>query len=294
MGETSGTTCYDQTASYDGVYRNGPVLGQTGALPGDTDTAVGFDGFDDYVDMGAIDINGDKLTLLVWFNAETFSHLDAHDGRLISKATSLDAGDHYWMLSTIVLRTEGSTTTLIAGQDQVLDEEPILIDAEDRPRFVDQALIANTGYGLPPNLDMGIYEYTGDCNGNGIDDQTDINNQISDDCNTDTIPDECQQDNDFDGVIDPCDLCPGTISGATVDATGCPAPIFGDFDADGDVDPADTAVIEFCITAPGIPQSYPACLTADQDLDGDVDSSDFAAFQRCYSGENNPADINCP
>lgn len=305
MGETSGTTCIDQIGAHHGIYQNGPTLNEPGALFGDADTAVHFDGVDDYVNLTPFDVNGNQLTLLAWFKADTFNHLESHDGRLISKSTGLDADDHDWMLSTIILadgmttlrfrlKTQGVTTTLIAGQDEVRETEPIRIDAEGRPRFVDQALAANTGYGLPPNLDMGIYEYNDDCNGNGIDDQTDISNQTSSDCNGNLIPDLCETDADFDGVTDDCDLCPETIAGATVDVNGCPTVVFGDFDADGDVDPDDTAVIEFCSSAPGIAQSYAACQIADYDLDGDVDCCDFAAFQRCYSGENRPVDINCP
>ena len=43
LGESSGSTASDETGSYDGVYYNSPTLGVTGALSGDTDTAVRFD-----------------------------------------------------------------------------------------------------------------------------------------------------------------------------------------------------------------------------------------------------------
>jgi subtilisin-like proprotein convertase family protein len=86
-----------------------------------------------------------------------------------------------------------------------------------------------------------------------------------------------------------------------------PAPdIPGDFDGDGDVDEADFAIFEACVTGPGIPydpQNLPSGCTlvpdaegiiaADFDRDGDVDQTDFGVFQRCWSGENNPADPAC-
>ena len=44
-----------------------------------------------------------------------------------------------------------------------------------------------------------------DCNGNGVEDATDISSGTSTDCNTDGIPDDCQLDTDMDGAIDDCD-----------------------------------------------------------------------------------------
>src|SRR6266568_4503415 len=44
LGEMSGTTASDTTGRYDGAYTGGPTLGLPGAIAGDTDTAVGFNG----------------------------------------------------------------------------------------------------------------------------------------------------------------------------------------------------------------------------------------------------------
>ncbi|MFC1783183.1 hypothetical protein ACFL02_06315, partial [Planctomycetota bacterium] len=46
-------------------------------------------------------------------------------------------------------------------------------------------------------------------------------------------------DSDDDGVLDGADICHGTILGMLVDMRGC---MFGDIEADGDVDLADYAV----------------------------------------------------
>jgi hypothetical protein len=68
LGESSGPTAVDETASNDGTYTGGPVLGQSGAIADDPDTAVLFDGTDDCVvvdDDPALDV-GDTFTLEAW------------------------------------------------------------------------------------------------------------------------------------------------------------------------------------------------------------------------------------
>ena len=43
MGESSGSTAYDEVAaSSNGTYYNTPTLGQTGAVSGDSNTSVNF------------------------------------------------------------------------------------------------------------------------------------------------------------------------------------------------------------------------------------------------------------
>ena len=50
LGETSGTTAADSSGGDNGVYTNGPALGQASLLPGEsTNKAVRFDGVNDYV-----------------------------------------------------------------------------------------------------------------------------------------------------------------------------------------------------------------------------------------------------
>ncbi len=48
-----------------------------------------------------------------------------------------------------------------------------------------------------------------DCNGNGIEDQQEIEFGNSEDCNVNDVPDDCEIDSDGDDVIDACDSCPG-------------------------------------------------------------------------------------
>jgi len=49
LGESSGTTAVDEIGNFDGTYEGSPTLGASGAISGDDDTAVDFDGSDDAV-----------------------------------------------------------------------------------------------------------------------------------------------------------------------------------------------------------------------------------------------------
>ncbi len=85
--------------------------------------ALSFDGQDDRVELGAIDITGSALTIMAWINITAFTG-SSSDGRIISKANDTAESGHYWMLSTIDssgtklrfrLKTGSTTTTLIGG-----------------------------------------------------------------------------------------------------------------------------------------------------------------------------------
>ena len=121
LGETSGDKAKDVTGDKDGTYKNTPLLGQAGAIYGDTDAAVHFDGTNDYVDLKKWDLSGSKMTILCWFKADAYN---IDDLRFISKANGIMADNHYWMLGTLRigadeflrmrLRTGFSTATLNA------------------------------------------------------------------------------------------------------------------------------------------------------------------------------------
>jgi hypothetical protein len=98
----------------------------------------------------------------------------------------------------------GSNTYVPAG---------VTTDLDGNPRFVDDPDTVDTGYGTPPIVDMGAYEFQGEI---------------------------CFGDLDGDGVIGLSDLAQllsnyGTPSGAAHED--------GDLDADGDVDLADLAAL---------------------------------------------------
>jgi hypothetical protein len=96
---------------------------------GQDGSALVFDGVDDYVDLGSLDVHGTGLTITAWINADSFDGY-YHDDRIVSKATGTQSQDHYWMLSTIRqgsetrlrfrLKTDGNTDTLIAHSGNLL------------------------------------------------------------------------------------------------------------------------------------------------------------------------------
>ncbi|MEM7165196.1 MAG: immunoglobulin domain-containing protein [Planctomycetota bacterium] len=84
--------------------------------------ALEFDGAGDRVVVPPFDVSGSALTLAAWFKADSFT---VGDGRIISKASSVNSDDHTWMISTFPdagntrlrarVRTNGVTTTLVAS-----------------------------------------------------------------------------------------------------------------------------------------------------------------------------------
>jgi hypothetical protein len=68
LGEASGATACESKNGDTGAYQPGTVLGRPGAIPGDPDTAAGFDGVKGWVsapDSAALDV-GDSFTAEAW------------------------------------------------------------------------------------------------------------------------------------------------------------------------------------------------------------------------------------
>jgi hypothetical protein len=115
--ETSGTSASDSSGnSHTGTLQNGASF-----TSGYIDNAVTFDGDDDRVACGTWNVTGSAITICAWFKATGWPV--SSDGRIVSKATNIQAADHTWMLSTTSssgrklrfrLKTGGTTTTLIA------------------------------------------------------------------------------------------------------------------------------------------------------------------------------------
>ncbi len=95
LGDAMGAWAIDVMANYHGVYANGVSRDQPGSLPGDNNGSAGFDGLNDLVDVGNIDVNGASVTFLAWFKVDDWDFDEYH---IISKATSADPGDRYWVL----------------------------------------------------------------------------------------------------------------------------------------------------------------------------------------------------
>jgi len=112
-----------------GIYRNGVDHGRPGSLIGTDDTAAGFDGINEYVDDGGLDVWGSQMTILAWVRrSATFR--GNKDGEILSKADGTGGGDYYWMIGThedggerylrFRIRLDGSTKELKANAGEVL------------------------------------------------------------------------------------------------------------------------------------------------------------------------------
>ena len=56
--------------------------------------SVDFDGYDDYIDLGTMDINPSQMTISAWIKADRFDN----NQEIISKATGTGYRDYFWMI----------------------------------------------------------------------------------------------------------------------------------------------------------------------------------------------------
>lgn len=70
MGDSSDTVMVDATGNADGTYVNTPTLGTTGLIVNDVDTAVDFNGTDQYATAPTIAITS-EITLECWFKTDS-------------------------------------------------------------------------------------------------------------------------------------------------------------------------------------------------------------------------------
>ena len=105
-----------------------------------------------------------------------------------------------------------------------------------------------------------------DCNSNGVDDSLDISGSTSLDCNTNTIPDECEL-----GCLSSC---------GDIDGSG------------GNVDLVDFASFAVCFNAS--PSSSAACACSDLNGDGSINLQDFATLSLVFNGVSTNTPPNCP
>ncbi|MGH3133820.1 MAG: LamG-like jellyroll fold domain-containing protein, partial [Gaiellaceae bacterium] len=87
LGEASGTSAEDATsANRDGAYSGSPTLGASGALTGDPDTAVGFNGSSQYAEVPyAAALNPSQ------FSVEAWAYVTGGQGTYRSVVTSRDS-----------------------------------------------------------------------------------------------------------------------------------------------------------------------------------------------------------
>lgn len=135
MNESAGTTTADASG-------NGFVGTLVGGTTWATDAGLQFDGADDYVDLGPIQVSGTALTLSAWIRSDQLDNCQPYnDCRILSKATSTSSQGHYFMLSTFKqsgqlstrlrfrLKTNGNTATLIASTGNLTEGQWIHVAA---------------------------------------------------------------------------------------------------------------------------------------------------------------------
>ena len=121
-----------------------------------------------------------------------------------------------------------------------------------------------------------------DCNYNGISDLDDLESGFSLDCNSNTVPDECELDSDGDGVPDDCDLCAGFDDAIDTD---------GDFIPDGcDVCQGYDDALD--ADSDGVPDGCDICPGYNDGLDADSDGVPDGCDE--CSGIDDHADIGLP
>ena len=125
LNEGTGTTAKDITGNdYDGILTNAPKW---------INSQLMFDGNNDYVDVGTLDVSGQALTLAAWVQVDKLENCIHRDCRILSKATGTAEQAHYWMLSTVKvgnqtrlrfrLKTNGTTSTLVASTGNLTNGE---------------------------------------------------------------------------------------------------------------------------------------------------------------------------
>lgn len=114
--EGTGSTAYDASSNAN----NGTINGATWTTTAQGGSnALDFDGSNDYVSLGGLDVSGSAMTLAAWIRLDTITG----DPRFISKADGVMENNHYWMVSNssgggnvprFRLKTGTTTSTLIA------------------------------------------------------------------------------------------------------------------------------------------------------------------------------------
>jgi hypothetical protein len=89
LDETGGSEAADVDGDNDGSYLNGVVLGEPGATTG-SGTSVRFDGFDDYVELPALQVNASELSVTGWARRDGLQNDWA--GLVFSRAGNTTAG----------------------------------------------------------------------------------------------------------------------------------------------------------------------------------------------------------
>ena len=121
LDEASGTSvASSQWNGHHGLFDGATPGNSSVAAPGSS-LSANFDGYNDHIHLGGLNVGGSEITILAWFKADSFNEF----GRLVAKATGVDEADQYWMLSTAEesgrqrlrfrVKTSSGTDTLVAS-----------------------------------------------------------------------------------------------------------------------------------------------------------------------------------
>ena len=272
--EGAGTFTTDLSPSGADGTLVGPVW-QSDTVDG-SDFSLDFDGVDDRVDVGVIDIVGNEMSLAAWFRVDDF---DVLDGRLISKARDVFDADHYWMLSTLQqggafrlrfrLMAGGATNTLIAtdgdlvigewihvaavydGAEMRLYKDGVLVGSRPKSGAIDMNPAVAVAIGNQP-FGAGTRPFDGSIDDVRVYDRvlseaeiTQLSTPWFPDCNANLLDDAldistgASLDCNANGVPDECDVAAATS--LDCNANGLPDECEPDCNANGVPDDCDVA-----------------------------------------------------
>ncbi|MEM7573189.1 MAG: PQQ-dependent sugar dehydrogenase [Bacteroidota bacterium] len=133
-----------------------------------SDFSLRFDGVDDRVAIGNLDLTDTAMAITFWFKADDFETTDA---RFISKANGQFDEDHLWMVSSLNgqrlrfrLNAGGNTTTLISEEDVLIPNQwmhvAAVYDGSNMRLYLDGEEIASQAQsgaiGSDPAVDLAI------------------------------------------------------------------------------------------------------------------------------------------
>jgi len=168
LDEGSGTVTFDASGhGNSGTLVNGPQW-----IGG---PSLDFDGENDYVDVGTLDVSGSALTLAAWIYSRDLANCVANDCRILSKTTGTAESDHFFMLSTIEsgantrlrfrLKTDGTTSTLIASSGNLPENTWVhaaaVYDGADMLLYLNGAQVGSTGKSGSLSTNSGVSVWIG-------------------------------------------------------------------------------------------------------------------------------------
>ena len=157
LGEASGTTATDETGGHQGTYVGGPALGAVGAITGDANTAVTFNGSTQYAtipDDNAFDF-GDTFSLEAWVKwdgtAGTNSFIGKGSGNfdikvLTSGAVRVSKGITSDIVDSTTVLTPNAWAHVVYTKSGATSK--LYINGVDRTGVVTDATMVNNAVGI--------------------------------------------------------------------------------------------------------------------------------------------------